>query len=336
MSMEIASAFKCNTEGENMKRNEIEKELVKQDSTILSFPNRGPWGESSYRGNCSGWIHAFLIWKYQVEKMAELFSGSGTGYDVCQDMNISYVGADLNPNPVRPGILNVNAITDEVPMEFMDADMLFMHPPYSNVCKIDWAGKAYPDKTGELKKSDLGNMPWEQFIQVLNTILMRYYTSMQNGGRMAVLMGDVRRNGKFYSMLSDIVKPGNLEQIIIKTQHNTFSGRQNIAYTHRNFVPIAHEYIMVLKKLAPYIIDFHLPKKYEVDVRDSQCATWRDVVAAVLQNLGNEASLQQIYAEIEGHKKCENNSHWREKVRQVLQEHSIFVNLERGVWTMAA
>ena len=98
-----------------MNRNDIIARLQENDSTVLSFPDRGPWGDNRYRGNCSGWYQAFLIWKYKVHKMAELFSGSGTGYDVAKDMGIDYVGADLNPNPVRPGILSVNAVTDEVP-----------------------------------------------------------------------------------------------------------------------------------------------------------------------------------------------------------------------------
>lgn len=86
-----------------MNRNDIIARLQENDSTVLSFPDRGPWGDNRYRGNCSGWYQAFLIWKYKVHKMAELFSGSGTGYDVAKDMGIDYVGADLNPNPVRPG-----------------------------------------------------------------------------------------------------------------------------------------------------------------------------------------------------------------------------------------
>ena len=58
-----------------MKRNLIIEELQKQDQTILSFPDRNnEWGDSRYRGNCSGWVQAFLIWKYQVKKFAELFS----------------------------------------------------------------------------------------------------------------------------------------------------------------------------------------------------------------------------------------------------------------------
>ena len=319
-----------------MNKNLIIKELQKQDQTVISFPNRNnEWGDSRYRGNCSGWIHAFLIWKYQVQKLAELFSGSGTGYDVAKDMNIRYVGADLNPNPVRPGILSVNAISDEVPEEFVDADFLFMHPPYSNLIKINWAGKAYSDPTGELKNSDLGNMDWNTFIKTLNEIVMKYYSAMQNGAKMGVLMGDIRRNG-FHSMLTDIVKPGQLEQVIIKMQHNTVSERNNVQYAHKNFVPIVHEYIMVLKKIAPYIIDFSLPKKYEGDIRDSASATWRDVVVAVMNKLGGKADLESIYREIEGYKKTYNNSNWKAKIRQTLQQYNLFESSERGVWQLAA
>ena len=72
---------------ENMNRNDIINRLVENDSTVLSFPDRcEEWGSNKYRGNCTGWIHAFLIWKYKVKKFAEIFAGSGTGYDVCQDI----------------------------------------------------------------------------------------------------------------------------------------------------------------------------------------------------------------------------------------------------------
>ena len=50
-----------------MNRNEIIARLMENDSTVLSFPDRGPWGDPKYRGNCSGWYQAFLIWKYKVK-----------------------------------------------------------------------------------------------------------------------------------------------------------------------------------------------------------------------------------------------------------------------------
>ncbi len=315
-----------------MNRKEIEEQLQKNDSTLLSFPNRGPWGNKLYRGNCSGWIQAFLIWKYHVEKLAELFAGSGTGYDVAKDMGINYVGADLNPTPVRPGILNVNAMTDEVPEEFYGADMVFMHPPYGAEIKIPYAGSMYKDPTGELSKSDLGQMPWDTFMKALNRIIMKYYSAMEPGAKMSVLMGDVRRGG-FHSMFTDIVKPGQMEHVIIKAQHNCVS--EGRTYANRNFVPIVHEYIMVLKKLAPYIINFQLPQKFEQDTRDAKSSTWRDVVYAVLKKIGRNASLDEIYSEIEGHEKTKKNENWQAKVRQTLQMSNLFVHDSRGVWAVA-
>jgi len=321
------------TGGLIMKREDIITELQKHDQTILSFPERGPWGDNKYRGNCSGWIQAFLVWKYHVEKFAELFAGSGSGYDVCKDLGISYVGADLNPTPVREGIIQLDAFKDDVPDAFYGSDMIFMHPPYGAEIKIPYAGSMYPDPTGELSKADLGQMPWEQFMKTLNHIIMKYYASLQTGSYMSVLMGDVRRNG-FHSMLTDIVKPGEMQQIIIKEQHNYISGSRT--YQSRNFVPIVHEYIMVLKKIAPYILSFQLPQKYEIDIRDSKDATWQDVVWAAMKKLGGEATLNSLYSEIEGYKRCDANEHWQEKIRQTLQRSPRFMSTERGHWKLSA
>ncbi len=316
----------------NQKRKQIEAQLQKNDSTLLSFPSRGPWGDNKWRGNCSGWIQAFLIWKYQVEKMAELFAGSGTGSEVARDMGIDYIGADLNPNPVRSNILSLDAIKDEVPEEFVDADFCFMHPPYGAEIRIPYAGSMFPDKDKTLSKSDLGQMEWDKFMKTLNGIIMKYYASMQSGSRMGILMGDVRRNGRCYSMLKDIVQPGQLDQIIIKSQHNVMSAGRN--YTHKNYVPIVHEYIMVIKKLAHYMIDFSLPTKHEMDIRDSKTATWRDVVYAVMDKLG-EADLEKIYSELENCEKAKSNPNWKAKVRQTLQ-YGKYQNKARGVWAVAA
>ncbi len=316
-----------------MTREEIINQLQKNDSTLLSFPDRGPWGDKKYRGNCSGWIQAFLIWKYHVTRLAELFAGSGTGYDVAKDMGIKYVGADLNPTPVRPGIINANAVTDEVPEEFYGADMIFMHPPYGAEIKIPYAGSMYKDPTGELSKSDLGQMSWDKFMRTLNMIIMKYYQAMEPGAKMSVLMGDVRRNG-FHSMYTDIVKPGELQQVIIKAQHNCVSDGRT--YSSRNFVPIVHEYIMVLKKLAPYMINFQLPQKFEKDIRDAKNSTWRDVVYAALKKIGRSASLDEIYDEIDGHEKTKGNENWQAKIRQTLQRDRIFIHVNNGVWAAAA
>ncbi len=317
-----------------MNKNEIYAELMKHDSSVLSFPNRGSWGDSRWRGNCSGWIHAFLAWKYKVERMAELFAGSGTGYDVCKDMGIDYAGYDLNPSPVRSGIFTLNAITDEVPAFCYSSDMIFMHPPYGKEIGIPYARSMFPDPTGELSKSDLGQMEWPLFMRTLNEIIMKYFSAMDTGARMAILMGDVRRKGHFYSMLADICKPGNLEQIIIKCQHNCVSDGRT--YSSKDFVPIVHEYIMVIRKMMPYIINFTLPREYSMDIRDSgKGSTWKDIVASVMRNFNRPASLNEIYAEIENHKKTETNPNWKAKVRQILETSNLFRHVSTGVWAVA-
>lgn len=60
-----------------MNRNEIIARLMENDSTVLSFPDRGPWGDQKYRGNCSGWYQAFLIWKYKVKNLQNYLPDQG-------------------------------------------------------------------------------------------------------------------------------------------------------------------------------------------------------------------------------------------------------------------
>ena len=62
-------------------------------------------------------------------------------------------------------------------------------------------------------------------------------------------------------------------------------------------------------------------------------------MAVLEQHKGKEMSLDDIYAEIDGHKKAKSNEHWQAKVRQTLQQlaHSqMAVNTARGRWAMAA
>lgn len=206
-------------------------------------------------------------------------------------MNIPYVGADLNPNPVRNDILVVDAVNDEVPDEFRNKDMLFMHPPYGAEIGIPYAGSMYKDPTGELAKSDFGQMPWKEFMNTLNHVIMKYYSAMAPGSKMAVLMGDVRRNGVYHSMFTNIVMPGTVLQTYVKMQNNCVSDG-NI---HSNrFTPINHEMMYVIEKaMNAYFIQYNYRKDQKTDIRDTKDSTWKDVVFA---------AMEEIYREIAGHK----------------------------------
>ena len=55
----------------------IVRNPVNANGTVLSFPERGSFGNSRYRGNCSGFIHAFLIDQYKVNYLGEMYDIGG-------------------------------------------------------------------------------------------------------------------------------------------------------------------------------------------------------------------------------------------------------------------
>lgn len=312
--------------------------------TVLSFPERGPWGSSKYRGNFSGWIPASIIFRYGCKSVSEIFAGGGTTSDLCKDLEIPYCGIDLNPNPVRHDILSMDILDEkmELPDAFYQADLQMLHPPYPSINGIQYSNSMWKD-TSNVASKDIQEMSWEKGMNAINRSLLRGYSAMPNGSYQVVVVGDIRKkvNGRsiFRSMLKDLAFPGETVQILIKMQHNTVSGRGNSYSGNRNFFLIEHEFVVITKKPSGYEISYVLPKEYKMDIRDSRSATWKDVVYAVLREIGDSVSLEQIYSEIDGHEKCKTNVHWRDKVRQVLQslaKTGKTVHVKRGIWACAS
>lgn len=311
--------------------------------TVLSFPERGPWGSSKYRGNFSGWIPASIIFRYGCKSVSEIFAGGGTTSDLCGDLQIPYCGIDLNPNPVRKDILSMDILDEqmELPDAFYQADLQMLHPPYPSINGLHYSNSMWKDTKG-VASQDIQEMPWEKGMNAINKAILRGFAAMPNGSYQAIVVGDIRKkvNGKsiFRSMLKDLAMPGETIQILVKMQHNTVSGRNNSYSGNRNFFFIEHEFVVITKKPSGYEIAYVLPKKYKMDIRDSRSATWKDVVYTVLRELDHSASLEEIYDSIEGHEKCNSNIHWKAKVRQVLQslaKTGKTFNVSRGIWACA-
>lgn len=138
------------------------------------------------------------------------------------------------------------------------------------------------------------------------------YPERGQGGRMAVLVGDIKKKGKLFSMLFELTKPGVLENILIKTQHNCVSDRRS--YDGR-FIPIVHEYVLLLRKDSPLMVPLLMTYRVAGDVRDMPGTTWRDIVAGVQEECHGHASLEEIYRHVEGHKRAQGQQWWKEKVR---------------------
>ena len=183
------------------------------------------------------------------------------------------------------------------------------------------------------KRLDLSRIEsWDDFVKAMNYAMMKQFSALENGGRMAVLMGDIKKKGRLYSMLAEIVKPGTLENIIIKAQHNCFSGRTQYS---GKFIPILHEYVMIVRKDSPVLIPILMTQSSTVDIRDMPGATWRDVIAAVLETCKEPVALSFLYEQIEPHKKAQSNKWWKEKIRQTLQINPMhFTHDGRGLWSL--
>lgn len=62
-----------------------------------------------------------------------------------------------------------------------------------------------------------------------------------------------------------------------------------------------------------------LQRRYRQLLGQGQRSAWKALTRAAMEALGGEATLAQLYAEIDGHRPT-GNRYWREKVRQVVQQ----------------
>jgi hypothetical protein len=203
-------------------------------TSVVSYPNRCQlFGDNRYRGNCDGRLIKDLVLRYRARQVADPMQGSGTSRDVVEGLNkykktgISYWGGDL-----REGF---DLTKQDLPGTF---DFVWIHPPYWNIIRYS---SGNPD--------DLSNCEsYEQFRRLLMVCLKRCYEALEIGGRLAVLIGDVRRCGKYTPIVKDVLNfpMGEIRSIIIKIQHNCTSDRKR--YGKMEDVPIRHEYCVIFKK----------------------------------------------------------------------------------------
>lgn len=283
--------------------------------SILSYQNRGKWGNAKYRGNCSGHIIKDLLEYYRPKMFVEVFSGGGTGKDVARELGYNNsIHLDLNNG--------WNALVSEIPS---GSDFVFSHPPYWNII-------SYQKYNGH-HKDDLSNVAsYEEFIKKLNLVNAKIYQSLVNHGRHAFLMGDVRKKGKYFSIIKDMMWFGDLEAHLIKVQHNTMSERKIYNGT---FIPIVHEHLLIFRKNQVWAFPLKQTVTRRFDLRQFETMTWRDLIQGSLEYLGGRADLASIYEVIKDSKKAQKNRHWKEKVRQTLQIHDDFRPVARGVWELA-
>lgn len=295
-------------------------------TSIVSYPERGEGGNNRYRGNCSPKLIEDLIGFFKPDMICDYMCGSGTTAAAAGRMGVESRCYDLHSG--------FDLMNSEIPER---PQFVFWHPPYWDIIKysdVMYRAAEVERKYGfDPRSFDLSRIPdWKKFVEAMNYAMMKQFCALEKGGRMAVLVGDIKKKGKLYSMLFELIKPGTLENVIIKAQYNCFS--DNTRYSGR-FIPILHEYLLIVKKDAPLVYPILMTQRRETDIRNMPGATWRDVVAAVLEQCGEAVPLSYLYGQIEPHSKAQKNKWWREKVRQTLQSSpQHFIHTARGMWAL--
>lgn len=291
-------------------------------TTIVSYPERGEGGKNSYRGNCSPKLIEDLVQYFKPKKVFDPMVGSGTTRDVCEKLGISCDVLDLNP-----AFGGWDAAKDEIPGVY---DLIFWHPPYADIIKYSGNMWGKPDPR-DLSQIPLSEYP--RFIEKLNRIQFRLYQSLTKGGRIAILVGDVKKNGRLYSIQRDIDWLGQPEQVIIKAQHNCFSDRKDYG---GKFIPIVHEYLLIFKKTGGYTVPLRKTLLKECDIRTYKNCSWRTAVRTALEALGGQATLQEIYEELKTFIIFKNHQTPDAKIRQTIYRYPEFEKVQSGMYRLAA
>lgn len=211
---------------------------IKEESpftSIVSYPKRcNLWGDGRYRGNCDGRLFLNLVRRYDAKRVADPMMGSGTTRDVIAWLNrnhgtaINYWGGDLKDG--------FNLVKQSLPGTF---DFVWLHPPYWDIVR-------YTDHPDDLSAA----VPYGLFVKNLFTCLKRCSAALIPGGRLAVLVGDVRKRGVYFPLVREVTflsaEIGELRSVIIKAQHNCRS--DETVYRRMEDVPIKHEYCVIFKK----------------------------------------------------------------------------------------
>ena len=120
--------------------------------SIVSFPDRGPWGNSRYRGNCSGHVYKRIFEHLRPRVFTDPMVGSGTSVEVAREMGIEAYGLDLHSgfNILKTSILETVG---------KPSDLVLSHPPYHDLIPYsgsEWGrgGGPHPDDLSRCATED--------------------------------------------------------------------------------------------------------------------------------------------------------------------------------------
>ncbi|MCD0174439.1 hypothetical protein IHN32_00515 [Deinococcus sp. 14RED07] len=297
--------------------------------SVLSFPERGPWGNARWRGNCSGHVYAHLFDLLKPRTFCDPMVGSGTSTDVARERGIDAVGLDLHSG--------FNALRDRISLALPAhwngaADLCLSHPPYWDMVIYSgevW-GQAHPDDLSRCASAD-------EFLEKLALALLNQRDATREHGVYGLILGDLRRGGEYHALASDIqayLPRRERRAILIKAQHGVQSaGRQ---YAPLRFGRVTHETIVLYERLKG---DVYFALGCAVAQQQTVSAgTWKAVLRLCLQQLPRTFTVQQAYAAVlnAAPERVRESQHWQAKIRQTLGRLPEVRGLGEGRWELTA
>jgi hypothetical protein len=201
-------------------------------TSIHATPGRGEYGNPNYRGNCSGLLIRDLLQFFKPRRVADPMEGGGTCRDVCRELGIPYEGRDL-----RAGF---DATQPDSFRDLGTFDFVWLHPPYFQMVRYN-----------EAEPRCLSNAPTvDAFVTGLRSVLRNCRGVLNPGGKIAVLMGDGKHQGRYLGLPFRTFEAAEAEGLslaapeIVRFGHGSTSSRRTYSTA---FIPRLHDVCLVFE-----------------------------------------------------------------------------------------
>lgn len=201
-------------------------------TSIHATPGRGNYGDPKYRGNCSGLLIHDLLSYYRPKRVLDPMTGGGTCRDVCRELSIDCESLDLRTGHDATG--------RNCHWNFGMFDFVWLHPPY-------WKMVRWSDDP-----RCLANAPTlAEFMRRLRSLIRNCKQVLRPNGIMAILMGDMRDQGKYLALPFRTMNAAAAEGLelaapeIIRFSHGATSHQKKYSFA---FIPRLHDVCLILRQ----------------------------------------------------------------------------------------
>ncbi len=199
---------------------------------------------------------------------------------------------------------------------------------------VKYSGKSDSGMWGnEPHKYDLSRQPnLSEFMEGCAVAFQNIYDALENGGYYGVLIGNQRKNGRYYNLSGMIERfcLGELTDEIIKVQHNCKSDSRQYK---KPLVRIQHEKLLVFKKIRQL---YALSYAHWIETKLKKCnsITWRAAIRAAFIKKPI-IHLSELYSEMASFSATKDNKHPEARIRAEVQNKRYFTRIAKGTYQLA-